>query len=674
MIKAMALALTAIGMLAAAGGTHAAEKTAAGLPLQQMDVFSLERASDVQISPDGRQVAYVRITPDVRTDRSARSIWIVDVASGAQRRLAGPSAGNPRWSPDGGRIAYVGQDAAGNGQLYVADARPGGRARPLTSGGDAPGAFSWSRDGTRIAFLRSVAQPAEGLPVEMPPMPAGARWSDPPRVVMTPYYSADGKGFVTATRSRLFVVAAAGTTARELPVGALDVSGSPQWSADGVALLFVASPSVTASTEAGGLRATSLYEIGLASGGPRRLTSDRFVVSHASVSRDGRSVAYLRHDPGGMIWQDELWVMDRDGQHARRQRASPDRLVNAIAWTADGRLAFSYGDRGETSIAAAPLDGPATVLVRHAEGDDFSLADDGTVAFASGAADRPPEAGIATPPGAERVLTSLNARLLATRTLARVEPFDAPSAFDGQNVPGFAMLPPGYVAGRRYPTVLYIHGGPWGDEGPQWHLDLQLMAAAGYVVLYSNPRGSTSYGSAYMNQLSHAAPQHDYDDLMGVVDAAVSRGLADPARLYVTGSSYGAEMTTWIVGRTDRFRAAVAEKPSVNFAAANLQNDQYHAIVLDARGLPWEHPDAWWRSSPISNVGRVKTPTMLIVGEDDRRTPPGESQQFYNALQLRHVPTALVLYPGASHETLGGPRSQMLSETAYTLAWFARYR
>lgn len=674
MTKATALAVKAIGVFALAVGTNAAAKAEPRLPLQQMDVFSLESVSDVQISPDGRQVAYVRVTPDVRMDRSRKSIWIVDTITGVQRRFAQRSAESPHWSPDGERIAYIGQDAAGREQLYVSGTRPGARPRPLTAQGEAPKSFSWSRDGSRIAFVRSVAEPSETFPVALPAAPAGARWTDPPRVVTTPYYSADGKGFVTATRSRLFVVSAVDTAARELPVGALDISGNPEWSADGAALLFVASPSITAKTEAGGLRASSLYEIDVASGRPRTMTSERDVVSGVSASRDGRSIAYVRHDPGRMIWQDELWVMDRDGLHARRQRASPDRLIYTIGWSADGRLAFSYGDQGEVSIAAAPLDGPATVLVRHADSEVFSIADDGTVGFVSGAADRPPEAGIAARPGAERALTALNARLLATRTLARVEPFDAPSSFDGQNVPGFAMLPSGYVAGRRYPTVLYIHGGPWGDEGPQWHLDLQLMAAAGYVVLYSNPRGSTSYGSAYMYQLSYSAPQHDYDDLMGIVDAAVSRGLADPTRLYVTGSSYGAEMTTWIVGRTDRFRAAVAEKPAVNFAAADLQNDQYHAIVTDARGLPWEHPDAWWRSSPISLVGKVRTPTMLIVGEDDRRTPPGEAQQFYNALQLRHVPSALVLYPGASHETLGVPRSQMLSEVAYALGWFSRFR
>lgn len=660
-------------ILALAVSAPAAAQPAARPSLQKLDVFSLEHASDVQISPDGREVAYVRVRPNINTDGFDRSIWLLDVASRKQRQLVGSPATRPRWSPDGNRIIFAGIDERGRQQLYWVGAKLGDLPRPVTCDPSDAGDFAWSSDGRSVAFVRSVDAPTDVLQVSMPRAPTGARWAPPPRVVQVPNYSRDGEGFVGPTRSRLVVVPADGGAEREIGIGALSVTGDLAWTPDGAALVFVASPT-GGSGERWAFPPSSVYAVDVRSGVVRKLTSDRDVVTHASLSPDGRTLAIVRHAGDVVIWNDELWLANLDGGDRHRQQPSLEAIVYAVRWTAAGALTFSYGSRGENMIATAMPGGIATVLARHAAEEEPSLADDGSIGFASVAPDRPREVGVAGPGMTERVITSNNADILARRTIAKVTAFDAPSSFDQQIVPGFAMLPPGYVVGRRYPTVLYIHGGPYGDEGPQWHLDLQLIAASGYVVLYSNPRGSTSYGTKWLKQLTYPAPQHDFDDLMGVVDAAIARGLADPARLYVTGSSYGAEMTTWIIGRTARFRAAAAEKPAVDFGATDLQNDQYRGVLVDIRGLPWEHPDTWWRSSPISLVGDVRTPTMLIVGEDDRRTPPGEAQQFYNALQLRHIPSALVLYPRASHETLGVPPSQTLSITAHVLAWFGRYR
>lgn len=649
------------------GGPASADRTAKHL-LAQADIFSLEHAADVQISPDGRFLAYVRVVPDIRTDASTPEIRIVDLRTQAQRALATGSSSAPRWSPDGSRIAYLGSDTGGPARLYVASPSVAAPPRAIDTGGAAPTDFVWSHDGTRIAFGTSIPLAEGDLAISLPPSPPGAHWSKPPVVITRARYSRDGQGYSPPTRSALFIATVAGGAAVEVRTPGLELRGAPCWSADDRTLIFAATPLADAV-----LPTSALYEAA-ASGGPvMRLTTGADAYEEPSLPPDGRFLAFLRHGTSGTIWMPQLWLLDRTTGRMTRQVGKLDRFIAHVGWTSGDKLALSYENEGEYTYAIAAVDGPPTAVARQGVDGIFSVATDGTIGFVKGAPDRPAEAAISHN-GTARVVAPLNAALLGQRRLGRVVPFDAVSRFDGGRVPGWAMVPPGYRRGTRYPTILWLHGGPHGSEGPRWRFDLQMMAAAGYVVLFPNPRGSTSYGSPWLFGLTYDAPQHDFDDVMSIVDAAVDRGFADPKRLYVTGVSYGGEMTAWIVGHTDRFRAAVAEKPSVNFGAGNLENDQYATVELDARGLPWQHPDAWWNSSPISTVGNVHTPTMMIAGEDDKRTPPGQAQQFYNALKIRGVPTALVLYPEASHETLGRPYSQYLSKTDYMLAWFSRYK
>ena len=236
------------------------------------------------------------------------------------------------------------------------------------------------------------------------------------------------------------------------------------------------------------------------------------------------------------------------------------------------------------------------------------------------------------------------------------------------------MTPPDFDPQRKYPTILEIHGGPFAAYGPSFSTDDQLYAAAGYVVLYANPRGSTSYGEAFANQIHHAYPGHDYDDLMSAVDAAIADGHVDASRLYVTGGSGGGLLTSWIVGKTDRFRAAAAQKPVIDWASFVLTADQTNYFARYWFGnLPWEDPQGYWARSPLSLVGNVKTPTLVVVGSQDFRTPVTEAEQFYTALRLRGVPSELVKVPGANHEDLAGRPSQSGAKAAAILAWFARY-
>ena len=272
-----------------------------------------------------------------------------------------------------------------------------------------------------------------------------------------------------------------------------------------------------------------------------------------------------------------------------------------------------------------------------------------------------------------RTIVRLNDNLLNFRTLGKVEEFHVESGFDRRRVQGWVITPPGFDEHRKYPLLLEIHGGPVANYGPRFAAELQLYAAAGYVVLYMNPRGSDSYGEEFGNLIHHDYPDHDYDDLMSGVDAVLARGYIDPARLFVTGGSGGGVLTAWIVGHTGRFRAAAVVKPVINWTSFVLTADgtNYFYRYWFA-GPPWEDREAYWRRSPLAYVGNVVTPTLLMSGEVDYRTPTGEAEQFYEALKLRKVDTALVPVPGASHDISARP-SQLIAKVQYILAWFASH-
>jgi dipeptidyl aminopeptidase/acylaminoacyl peptidase len=249
------------------------------------------------------------------------------------------------------------------------------------------------------------------------------------------------------------------------------------------------------------------------------------------------------------------------------------------------------------------------------------------------------------------------------------------SSYDKKPIDAWIATPPNFDPSKKYPLILEIHGGPFASYGPVFSTDVQQYAEAGYVVVYANPRGSTSYGDAFANEIDRNYPSHDYDDLMSVVDTAIAKGSVDPKRLYVTGGSGGGALTAWIVGKTDRFRAAATQKPVINWTSEVLTTDGYTGMAASWFGkMPWEDPQGYWARSPLSLVGNVKTPTLVVVGEDDHRTPPSEAEQYFDALQLRGVPTTLIRVPGASHHGLAERPSQSAAKARAILAWFDRYK
>jgi len=416
-----------------------------------------------------------------------------------------------------------------------------------------------------------------------------------------------------------------------------------------------------------------------------RLVSLDGPVGGARPSPDGSKIAFSGYaDAHKPYQQADLWVAEADGSHPRDLTRSLDRGASDPRWAADGKsLYFLYEDRGIAKVGRVTLAGQVTTAAsglageeidRPYAGGDFSVARNGEVAFVQGASDEPPELAVTAGAGTRR-LTRSNDGLFQNKTLAKVTPLSVKSAFDGQPIDAWMVTPPNFDPARRYPMILEIHGGPYAAYGPTWSTEDQLYAAAGYVVVYANPRGSTSYGQVFVDGIAGNYPGHDYDDLMSVTDAAIASGHVDPNNLFVTGGSGGGLLTAWIVGKTDRFRAAVSQKPVIDWASWSLTTDMY--LVATNYWFPkppWEDEAAYWSHSPISLVGNVKTPTMVMVGEDDHRTPPSEAEQFYQGLQVAKVPTILIRVPGASHGGLADRPSQLAAENAAILAWFGRYR
>lgn len=645
---------------------------------EPLDVFGLETASDPRFSPDGDWIVFVRSSMDVMADRQRSNLWIVRPDGSDLRPLTTGDAGDssPRWSPDGKRLLYR-SSASGSSELWCRWMDTGQTAA-LTRTTETPSNCEWSPDGRWIAFTMHVPAERESF-ATMPAKPEGAQWAEPAIVIDSVSYRRDGSGYVEAGHDHLFVIPAEGGTPRRLTDGPFDVEGSPAWMPDGASLLFSSNRSERAEYQP---LESELWRVTVADGSLERLT-DRAGPDHGPrVSSTGR-IAYLGHDDRRMAsHQTVAYVMQDDGS-GRALTDSLDRGVEQLEWAPDGAaLHVSYTDHGVTRIARLGLDGSlrtiaedlgGTSLGRPYGGGSFSVSPRGLVAFTHTTPHRPADIAVARPDGEVVFATRLNEDLLAHKSLGEVEEFTVASAHDELPVQGWIVKPPGFDPARKYPLILEIHGGPHADYGPRFSAECQLYAAAGHVVVYTNPRGSTSYGDAFANEIHHDYPNHDYDDLMSCVDEVVSRGYVDPERLFVTGGSGGGVLTAWIVGHTERFRAAVVAKPVINWYSFVLTADAYPYFGRYwFPGLPWDHLEHYMARSPISYVGNVTTPTMLLTGEEDYRTPMSETEQFYQALKLREVETAMVRIPGASHGITARP-SNLIAKVVHVLAWFEKF-
>lgn len=649
--------------------------------LQPADLFDLEWADQPALSPDGRRIVYQRKFFDAMKDRRRSNLWLVDADSGKQRPLTSGAAsdGAAVWSPSGDRIAWV-SDRDGSTQVWVRW-MDSGQQSPISRLTEAPSGLTWSPDGRWLAFTMHVAADTTPL-AKLPARPKGAEWAEEVKLIDKMNYRADGAGYLKPGYEHVFVMPADGGTPRQVTQGDFQHGSTLAWSHDGRSL-FVES-NHRDDYEYHPIE-SEIYRVDVATGAAVALT-DRTGPDRAPVlSPDGRKIAYLGYDDRKRSYQiAHLYVLDLDSGVSRALTEGFDYDVESPQWDRNGRgLYFGYDRDGVSHLGWIAASGGkvesvtgdvgGTAVGRPYPGGSFSVAA-GRVAYTHGTAARMADVAVVERGAKPRVLTELNADSLARKRLGEVETLWTKSSADGLAVQGWIVKPPQFQPGKRYPLLLEIHGGPYQNYGPRFAVETQLYAAAGYVVLYVNPRGSTSYGQAFADHIHQNYPSHDYDDLMSAVDATIAKGYVDPQQLFVTGGSGGGVLTAWIVGHTDRFRAAVVAKPVINWTSFALTSDGPSYVTQHwFPSGPWEAQELYWKLSPLAHVGKVVTPTMLITGENDYRTPISETEQYYAALKLRRIDSAMIRIPGASHG-IGARPSETLAQVLNTLGWFERYR
>ncbi len=644
------------------------------------NVFDLEYASDPRISPDGKQVVYVRNFMDITDDRRKSNIWIVQADGSGHRPLTSGNNSNysSRWSPDGNRMVYV-SSKSGSPELHMRWMDTGQTAK-ISNLTHSPGGLSWSPDGSMIAFTMFVPK-EEGPMVTLPGKPEGAEWAESVRVIDKLQYRSDGEGYLEDGYTHVFVVPADGGTPRQITSGDFNHSGTPQWTPDGEHLLISANRHKNWRYEPNN---SEIYKVSVEDGEITALTDRQGPDTAPAVSPDGQFIAYTGYDDEYQGYQvSHLYVMNADGSGKRVITDDFDRSIVNPQWSADrDGLFVQYDDMGNTKIAFVSMNGnvqPAaenlggTSIGRPYGGGSFSVASDGMFAYTHSRPDHPADVAVGSRNMKSKRLTRLNEDLFGHKQLGEVEEIWYRSSHDNRKVQGWIIKPPNFDPAKKYPLILEIHGGPFANYGDRFTAELQLMAAGGYVVLYTNPRGSTSYGEEFGNLIHHNYPGNDYDDLMSGVDAVIDKGYIDEERLYITGGSGGGVLTAWSIGKTDRFSAAVVAKPVINWYSFVLTADfPVFFTKYWFPGLPWEHRDHYMERSPISLVGNVNTPTMLITGEEDYRTPISETEQYYTALKLRKVESVMVRVPGSSHGIASRP-SQLMAKVAHILEWFGQH-
>ncbi|USD25641.1 S9 family peptidase [Flagellimonas marinaquae] len=648
--------------------------------LELLDIFNMEYVSDPQISPDGSKIIYVRNFKDIMTDRNLSNLWIIDFDGSNNRPL---TTGNhndfaPNWSHDGKKIVFKSNMADDKMKLYLMwlDTK---ETMALTNTPQSPGQVSWSYDDSYVAFNMFVPEANQSI-IKMPAKPEGAKWNAPPKYIDKMNYRGDGAGYYKGGNSQLFTLPISGGTPKQLTFSEFD-HGSPIWSKDNSKLYFSANFHKDEEMEPAN---SEIYSIKIDNGEITPLTDRYGPDGNPVLSPDGTKIAYLGYDDRLQGYHvTRLYVINSDGSDARVISQNFDRDIEDMAWNSKGNgFYFIYTDQGMGKLASIDLSGKVgditdglggLSLGRPYNAASFSASANNKFAYTLGNTDHPSDLGVADTRSHKR-LTALNNDLFSFKKLGKVEEMWWESSYDQRKIQGWVVTPPDFDPDKKYPMILEIHGGPFTSYGAVYSAEIQAYAAAGYVVLYTNPRGSTSYGEEFGNLIHHDYPNHDYDDLMSGVDALLKKGYVDDNNLFVTGGSGGGVLTAWIVGKTDRFKAAVVAKPVINWASFVLYADGVQFFSKYWFGKkPWEDPENYFRRSPLNYVANVSTPTMLLTGEEDYRTPIAESEQFYAALKLENVETAMVRIPGASHGIANKP-SNLIAKIASVLAWFDKHK
>ena len=641
-----------------------------------LDLYlELETVSDPQLSPDGKQIVYTRGWIDKMNDKRESSLWIMNTDGSRNRFLAKGS--RARWSASGDRLAYLADSAPAGAakpstQVFVRWMDAEGATSQITRVDQTPSDLEWSPDGTMLSFSMLVEEKTK-WDVKMPKRPDGAKWTEEPKIVERLNYRRDGQGFTDDGYRHIFVVPASGGTPRQLTSGGYDHTGG-EWTPDSKALVFSAQ-----RNDDWQWRESDIYAVNVASGNIRQLTTRKGPDTAPAVSPDGKRIAYTGFDFTKDTWVDsKLYVMSSDGTNPRLVSGDWDRTPQDLRWAPDGSgIYFTAQNEGTQNLYFLPL-GPTPGKVTPVTTGTHMLtvsaiSNNGLAVGTLTSAQKPADVVAVDVKNktAIRQLTFVNDDILAGKKLGAVTEMWYTSP-DGMKIQGWYITPPDFDPSRKYPMQLHIHGGPHSMYGTGFNYGWQEHAANGYVVLYTNPRGSTGYGSKFGNEIMRAYPSKDFDDLMSGVDALVAKGFVDTQNMFVTGCSGGGVLTAWVVGHTDRFAAASANCPVIDWLSFVGTTDGA-SWYYNFEKLPWEDPSEHLRRSPLTYVGNVKTPTMLMTGVKDLRTPMPQTEQFYSALKIRKIPTAMVRFSDEWHGTTSKPSNFMRTQL-YLRRWFEQWK
>jgi dipeptidyl aminopeptidase/acylaminoacyl peptidase len=658
-----------------------AQSTSSDTLLAVKDLLEFEQVLDPQISPDGARIIYTRRWVNQLEDKWESALWTMNADGSRNRFLIKGS--NARWSPEGTRILFLGEGEPRGTQLFVRWMDAEGATTQVTRTDETPANPAWSPDGKSIAFAMLVPDEPRWA-VDLPPARDGAKWTKAPRIVDDLHYRRDGRGFITPGYMHLFVVSADGGTARELTPGKWSVGarsetpssgGGFDWTPDGKTIVFDGLKDTKGDND---YRSSRLYSTDLVGRTIRELVGKPGYWAGPRVSPDGKLIAFAGHDSTDATFiYNRVQVVGIDGSGMRNLQGDYDREPGALRWAPDGTgIYFASADHGSVNVHFASLKGGVKAATEGTHTLSLgSIAGDKDLS-AVGVLSTSSEPGEVAKyslrtPGRPVRLTSVNRDVLGNKRLGAVEEMWYASS-GGARVQGWIVKPPSFSPARKYPLVLEIHGGPFGDYTVAFNDMFQTFAANGFVVLYTNPRGSTGYGQAFAQAINFAYPSVDYDDLMVGVDSVIRRGYVDTTRMYVGGCSGGGVLSSWVIGHTKRFAAAAVRCPVIDWISMAGQTDIPLFTYSFFKKPFWDDPSAWLKQSSLMYVGNITTPTLLMTGELDRRTPMPQTEEFFAALKMRGVPARILRFQEEYHGTGSKPTNAMRT-LLYMMSWYNQW-
>ncbi len=670
-----ALTLAAVAFVPALAQQQAgAPARVASNRVQLEQYLDWEEVQAPQLSPDGSKIIFGRRWVDKMNDRWQTTLMMMNADGSQPRSLVEGS--DVHWSPDGKRIAYVGKGEPSGSQIFIRYMDAEGASMQISHLTESPSSLEWSPDGKWIAFTMNVPV-RDTWRINMPTPPKGAKWTEPPKVITRLNFRSDRVGYTDEGFRHIFVIPADGGTPRQITNGEWSHS-APAFSPDGQWLAFSGLREPDAEHA---FRKSHIYAANLTTGEIKQLTRRAGTSSAPQYSPDGKMIAFMSADSvDHSAWAEtKLWVMNADGSNAHVVSGNIDRPISGVIWASDNSGLYlnvdSEGSRNLYFTSAAPGSQPKAMTTgKHY----LTVGDIGSNGFAVGIRSTPTKpndiitftVNKTAPVTSFAQLTHVNDDVLMGKELAQTEEVWYKSK-DGLPIQGWIVKPPGFDPSKKYPLILEIHGGPQSMYNVAFNFSRQDHAANGYVILYTNPRGSTGYGEKFTNMIKNAYPDKDFDDLMAGVDTVIGRGYIDPKNLFVYGCSGGGVLTAWTVGHTDRFAAAASLCPVINWISFVGETDGAGWYQNFDKPF-WEDPSEHLKRSPIMYVGKVKTPTMLMTGVLDLRTPMPQSEEFYRALKLRGIPTALIRVNNEYHGTSSTP-SNYLRTQLYLRSWFDKY-